>query len=55
MKKPQIEMIDLGNGIIVHQCLDCGAHADSPTEIKHHTSCEPGSAAKWEKYYSRQE
>ena len=34
-------------------CNDCGAHAeDDVKSVRHYESCESGSSAKWEKFYS---
>jgi hypothetical protein len=32
-------------------CNNCGAHADSPENIKHFDTCQAGDAEKWEKFY----
>ena len=34
-------------------CDDCGAHADHPSLIKHHESCNPGESAYWQEYYDQ--
>lgn len=48
--KPQVEhLVDMG----VHQCMDCGAHASRPEWIEHYSTCEPGSARRWEEFYAR--
>ena len=39
----------------IWSCNDCGAYADKPENVKHHESCNPGEARRWEEYYSRQE
>jgi len=36
----------------VWQCDDCGAHAGSPRDIKHHTTCQAGESKKWEEFYN---
>ena len=35
----------------IHSCNNCGAYADKPENVKHHETCTPGEAKKWEKYY----
>ena len=35
----------------VWQCNDCGAHAGSPRDVKHHGTCKPGESKKWEEIY----
>lgn len=45
--------LDIGEPNDVVICNDCGAFADSEDEVVHHQTCEPGSAKKWEEYYSR--
>lgn len=37
----------------IFQCCNCGAHADSPKDIKHYTSCIAGESDKWARYYSQ--
>ena len=38
----------------VYTCNDCGAHSDiSPDDIKHHATCTPGDAKKWEAFYTK--
>ena len=39
-------------GVVV--CNDCGAYATTDEDIKHHASCVPGDAAKWETYYDEE-
>ena len=36
-------------------CDNCGAYAESEKEIKHHKTCKPGEAKKWEKIYEENE
>lgn len=35
----------------IWQCVNCGAHASAIDKIAHFAGCEPGEAAKWEKFY----
>lgn len=37
----------------VHQCNDCGAHAESISAIQHHPTCKPGESKKWERFYDK--
>lgn len=32
-------------------CDNCGAHASSEKEVKHHKTCRPGESKRWEKVY----
>ena len=33
-------------------CNDCGAHADTTKNIKHHGTCHPGESDKRERFYN---
>jgi hypothetical protein len=46
-----LDMPELGEGVVVYQCVDCGAHAFERENVKHHASCKPGESEKWEKFY----
>ena len=35
----------------VYSCMDCGGFGSAAEKVQHHPTCEPGSAAKWEKFY----
>jgi hypothetical protein len=35
----------------VYQCNDCGAYAEDPREVQHHSTCIPGESEKWEEVY----
>ncbi len=35
-------------------CNNCGAHGAKPEDIKHHKTCTPGEAKRWEKFYGEQ-
>lgn len=37
----------------VYTCNDCGAHANTAKDIKHHPTCKPGESEKWEAYYTK--
>ena len=47
--------IDIGDGEEVLQCTNCGAHTltGKKSDIKHHKTCTPGEARKWEKFYEQ--
>lgn len=34
-------------------CNDCGAYAATKEAIAHYSSCKPGEAKRWEKYYEK--
>ena len=36
-------------------CNDCGAHADSPSQVEHYPTCEPGCSKFWEEHYNPEE
>lgn len=36
---------------IYYLCKNCGAQAKEKSQIKHHATCTPGEADKWEKFY----
>ena len=37
----------------VFTCNDCGTHANTVKDIKHHPTCKPGDSEKWEAYYTK--
>ena len=52
----QIQRVDLSQEGFsdVFQCVDCGAYADRPEDVKHHASCIPGESAHWETFYEEE-
>ena len=37
----------------MYVCNDCGAFADTPSQVVHHDTCEPGCSEFWAEYYGR--
>lgn len=44
-------IVDRECDLDIHQCDNCGAYAPKAENIKHHATCTPGEAKKWEKFY----
>lgn len=36
----------------VWQCVDCGAYADTISQVVHHETCIPGESDRWERFYT---
>lgn len=55
MSQYEYSRIDIGEGKIVIQCGDCGAHVINGTEadVKHSVNCTPGDAERWRQHYSQ--
>ena len=39
----------------IWQCNDCGAHAATKEQVKHHDTCKPGESQKWEEFYGEED
>ena len=52
-KVPPDEITHMDEGDLdVWSCTNCGAHSlTGPEDIKHHDTCVPGDAKRWEKWY----
>jgi len=42
------------DGFDSFSCINCGAYAEKPEDIKHHKGCCPGEAKKWEEFYEKE-
>ncbi len=36
-----------------YNCNNCGAHAEDPKDIKHHSSCKKGESKYWLDFYNK--
>ena len=37
----------------MYVCNDCGAYADSPSQVDHHEGCDPGSSEYLEGHFNQ--
>ena len=47
-----VDKNDFAGATDIWSCNDCGAHAGSSKDIKHHATCSPAESKKWEEFYN---